>query len=55
MMKKLEHDTKGIKACNTSTKIAQKLHMLFYYMDKGILLATKTLVEFISHYIRDLT
>ena len=24
-----------------------------YYMDKGILLATKTLVEFIRHYIRD--
>ena len=24
-----------------------------YYMDKGILLATKTLVESIRHYIRD--
>ncbi len=27
--------------------------MVFYYMDKGILLATKTLVESIRHYIRD--
>ena len=26
-----------------------------YYMDKGILLATKTLVESIRHYIRDLS
>ena len=26
---------------------------VFYYMDSGILLGTKTLVELIRHYIRD--
>ncbi len=30
-----------------------KMHIIIYYMDKGILLATKTLVESIRHYIRD--
>ena len=28
-------------------------YKFIYYMDKGILLATKTLVESIRHYIRD--
>ncbi len=30
-------------------------YITYYYMDKGILLATKTLVESIRHYIRDLS
>jgi hypothetical protein len=29
------------------------LHIYIYYMDSGILLGTKTLVELIRHYIRD--
>ncbi len=28
-------------------------NILIYYMDSGILLGTKTLVELIRHYIRD--
>jgi hypothetical protein len=31
------------------------LGMLFYYMDKGILLGTKTLVLITRHYIRELS
>ncbi len=27
--------------------------LIYYYMDSGILLGTKTLVELIRHYIRD--
>ena len=30
-------------------------HILYYYMDKGILLGTKTLVLIIRHYIRELS
>jgi hypothetical protein len=29
------------------------MYILIYYMDSGILLGTKTLVELIRHYIRD--
>ncbi len=29
------------------------MHIYIYYMDSGILLGTKTLVELIRHYIRD--
>ena len=39
---------------NMSTLIQCKItHNLVYYMDSGILLGTKTLVELIRHYIRD--
>ena len=39
--------------CVTIVSVTDLLRTRVYYMDKGILLATKTLVESICHYIRD--
>ena len=38
---------------NVSLNLVYKIRPIYYYMDKGILLATKTLVESIRHHIRD--
>ncbi len=44
------------ESCNSLARFSprESAHSIgIYYMDKCILLATKTLVEFICHYIRD--
>ncbi len=42
-----------LSVAESSIKHYTLYNKLIYYMDKGILLATKTLVESICHYIRD--
>jgi hypothetical protein len=42
----------GLGNLNTKMHVYNKCDMQFYYMDNGVLLETKTLVELIRHYIR---
>ena len=47
---------KMVRCCPANMKVvlaAEEFYNRFYYMDKGILLATKKLVESIRHYILD--
>ncbi len=56
LLNPLQLDNLSLRRKKVKTSLMFKIlkgHMPFYYMDKGILLATKTLVESIRHYIRD--
>ena len=52
----LMHSKNGRKKVGVTELVSTFFpHMAPYYMDNGVLLETKTLVELIRHYVRDQT